>query len=259
MQNSELMPWFAPVLSPEMMRVMHNLGRRLTLWPRDAAGRTWFNHVVFVESGFLAQALLNPGSHSPFMLTLSGPGSFAVTTNAFSRLDNLPRKYWALTQSEILTVNPSILLRLAEVDAGWNHELTSYHMRRAVSERLGLMVCHVAKPERRLGVFLTAALVSAVKSVIPKLESSNTWIRLPALPSRKLMASVISCSSATIDQIIRDWIARDLFMHSSGALWMRRTELLDHWVWLKPFLQMQKDIEQSVAVPDTMVMPDVER
>ena len=63
----------------------------------------------------------------------------------------------------------------------------------------------------------------------------------------------------TIDQIIRDWIARDLFMHSSGALWMRRTELLDHWVWLKPFLQMQKDIEQSVAVPDTMVMPDVER
>lgn len=131
--------------------------------------------------------------------------------------------------------------------------------RRAVSERLGLMVCHVAKPERRLGVFLTAALVSAVKSVIPKLESSNTWIRLPALPSRKLMASVISCSSATIDQIIRDWIARDLFMHSSGALWMRRTELLDHWVWLKPFLQMQKDIEQSVTVPDTMVMPDVER
>ena len=82
---------------------------------------------------------------------------------------------------------------------------------------------------------------------------------LQQLPSRKLMASVISCSSATIDQIIRDWIARDLFMHSSGALWMRRTELLDHWVWLKPFLQMQKDIEQSVAIPDTMVMPEVER
>lgn len=113
----------------------------------------FFRRVVFVQSGLLAQGVINPGTSSPFMLTLSAAHSFGVPTRAIDALDNLPRRYWAVCRCEVLTVAPEIFLRVIEIDPNWNEELNRYALRRAFCERLGLMVCQAAAPEERFGVF----------------------------------------------------------------------------------------------------------
>ena len=149
MVSLEVMPWFSPAVSPEISRVMHNLGYRTEFWPGDEIGRRFFHRVVFMASGFAAGAVIAPGQHAPLLMTLAGAGSFAVTGSALSIDDNQPRRCWALTRCTTLSVSPEILLRLSEVESAWNKELTSYYVRRCVSERFGQMVCHVAKPDRR--------------------------------------------------------------------------------------------------------------
>ena len=108
----------------------------------------FFRRVVFVQSGLLAQGVINPGTSSPFMLTLSAAHSFGVPTRAIDALDNLPRRYWAVCRCEVLTVAPEIFLRVIEIDPNWNEELNRYALRRAFCERLGLMVCQAAAPEQ---------------------------------------------------------------------------------------------------------------
>lgn len=256
MINLEVMPWFSPAVSPEISRVMHNLGYRTELWPGDELGGRFFHRVVFVERGFAANAVLNPGSHTPLQMTLAGAGSFAVSGSSLCVDDHQPRRYWALTRCTTLSVSPEILLRLAEVESAWSKELASYHMRRCVSERFGQMVCHVAKPDRRLGVLLAASL-EVVKHPVRKLkETVDGWVCLPHLPSRKLIASVISCSPTTIDPVIRDWAQKGIIRHEGGAMWMKKDELTAHLQWLTPFLQMQKDIERAVNVRQNFKFPE---
>ena len=258
MFNLDVMPWFSPMVSPEISRVMHNLGYRTDLRPGEEIGGRFFHRVVFVVDGFAANALLAPGNHMPLQMTLAGAGSFVVTGSALSIDDNQPRRCWALTRCTTLSVNPEILLRLAEVESVWNEELTSYHLRRCVSERFGQMVCHVAKPDRRLGVLFAGAVKSQPQRRVRKTErwAQEEWQRLPYLPSRKLLASVISCSSSTVDQVLRDWINRGILLHANGALWMKSSELQEHWQWLKPFLQMQKEIENAVNVRRNFHFPE---
>ena len=257
MFSLEVMPWFSPVVSPEIARVMHNLGYRSELWPGDEIGQGFFRRVVFVSSGFAASAVLAPGSHAPLQMSLAGAGSFAVTGSALSVDDSQPRRCWALTRCTTLSVSPEILLRLSEVESSWSKELASYHMRRCVSERFGQMVCHVAKPDRRLGVLLVASMEAVVSAAREKTRgASDVWVRLPHMPSRKLIASVISCSSTTLDSVIREWIARGIFRHEGGALWMKKSEALEHRQWLTPFLLMQKDIEKAVNMRPNFHFPE---
>ena len=257
MFSLEVMPWFSPAVSPEIARVMHNLGYRSELWPGDEIGQGFFRRVVFVADGFAANALIATGSHAPLQMTMAGAGSFAVTGSALSVDDNEPRRCWALTRCTTLSVSPEILIRLSEVESAWSKELTSYHMRRCVSERFGQMVCHVAKPDRRLGVLLATSTEAVSVSSRGRLkESADGWVRLPHLPSRKLIASVISCSPTTLDQVIRDWMAQGLFRHEGGSLWMKKSAVQEHRQWLTPFLQMQKDIEKAVNVRSNFHFPE---
>lgn len=137
-----LLPWFAPRLSPGISRVLTSIGHKTVLMRGDQIGTsTFFKRVVFVQSGLLAQGVINPGASSPFMLTLSAANSFGVPTRAIDALDNLPRRYWAVCRCEVLTVAPEIFLRVIEIDPNWNEELNRYALRRAFCERLGLMVC----------------------------------------------------------------------------------------------------------------------
>ena len=257
MVSLEVMPWFSPAVSPEISRVMHNLGYRTEFWPGDEIGRRFFRRVVFMASGFAAGAVIAPGQHAPLLMTLAGAGSFAVTGSALSIDDNQPRRCWALTRCTTLSVSPEILLRLSEVESAWNKELTSYYVRRCVSERFGQMVCHVAKPDRRLGVLMATSLDAVAQPVHAKSrETADGWVRLPHLPSRKLIASVISCSSTTLDQVIRDWSDEGILRHAEGALWMKKTAVTEHRQWLTPFLQMQKDIENAVNVRQNFHFPE---
>ena len=51
MVSLEVMPWFSPAVSPEISRVMHNLGYRTEFWPGDEIGRRFFHRVVFMAVG----------------------------------------------------------------------------------------------------------------------------------------------------------------------------------------------------------------
>lgn len=238
----ELLPWFAPVLSQAVTRVIINIGSRSVLEKgQSVATSAFFNRMVFVKSGFLAQGLINPTNNAPFMLTLAGANSFGIATSAIDRLDNLPRRYWAATRCEIYTLNPELLLRLAEVEKSWNKELNEYALRRAVSDRLGLMIFQATSIEERLGVFFTSLFLASSRSALRSLETTSDWLRLPTTPSRKLIASVLSCRQSEIDEVLRTWFQDKTLRFVDGVLSMRALTLATHWQWLQPFMQMQSE------------------
>lgn len=242
MNSPELLPWFAPILSQAVTRVIINIGSHSVLEKgQSVATSAFFNRIVFVKSGFLAQGLINPANSAPFMLTLAGADSFGISTSSIDRLDNLPRRYWAATHCEIYTVNPELLLRLAEVEKSWNKELNEYALRRAVSDRLGLMIFQATNTEERLGVFLTSLFLAASRFSLRQLECATEWLRLPTPPSRKLIAAVLSCRQADIDEVLCRWFHDKVIQFFDGGLLIRTTQLVSYWQWLQPFMQMQSE------------------
>ncbi len=238
----EILPWFSPGLSQGISRVILNIGSRGVLNKGQIVGtNAFFKRTMFVKSGFVAQGLINPGGTSPFMLTLSGPGSFGISTDAIDRLDHLPRRYWAATHCEVYTVNPELLLRLAEVEASWNRELNEYALRRAVSERLGLMMCQATGVEERLGVFFASLFASFSRSAVKEMEKGGDWLELPTPPSRKLVSAVLSCRSEEVDETLSRWWREKMIVFSNGRLLMRGSTLLRYWNMLQPFMQMQSE------------------
>lgn len=258
MNTFEILPWFAPVLSPNVTRVILNIGSRRVVPKGHSIGESaFFNRIVFVRRGFVAQGVINPGSSLPFMLTLAGANSFGIATNAVDCLDHLPRRYWAATHCEIFTVIPELLLRLSEVESSWNKELNDYAQRRAVSERLGLMVCQAADVHERLGVFLVAMYLAGGCGSCRDFESSNDWLRLPTPPSRKLLASVLSCRQSEIEDVLRGWLADGTLKFMGGGLFMQAKEFSSHWLWLKPFMRAQEEYAKALR-PTTQVHVEFE-
>lgn len=205
---------------------------------------TFFRRVVFVQSGLLAQGVINPGTSSPFMLTLSAAHSFGVPTRAIDALDNLPRRYWAVCRCEVLIVAPEIFLRVIEIDPNWNEELNRYALRRAFCERLGLMVCQAAAPEERFGVFLTVLLKACGTTNIEEFPAKS-FVRLSCAPSRRFMATLLNCQLEQIDTIFRDWIRNGAVKIVDHKLAVRADLLQKNEAWLRPFLRMQPDVEQT--------------
>ena len=200
----------------------------------------FFRRVVFVQSGLLAQGVINPGT----MLTLSAAHSFGVPTRAIDALDNLPRRYWAVCRCEVLTVAPEIFLRVIEIDPNWNEELNRYALRRAFCERLGLMVCQAAAPEERFGVFLTVLLKACGTTNIEEFPAKS-FVRLSCAPSRRFMATLLNCQLEQIDTIFRDWIRNGAVKIVDHKLAVRADLLQKNEAWLRPFLRMQPDVEQT--------------
>ena len=256
MHQALLLPWFAPKLSQAVSRLILNIGRRCVLTKGQSVGTsTFFNRVVYVKSGLLAQGLINPGGTTPFMLTLAGPASFGIAGNAIDRLDNLPCRYWAATHCEVLTAMPELLLRLAEVEESLNRELTEHALRRAVSDRLSLMICQAAGPEDRLGVFMVSLLAVSGPGGFSVLNTNHMWLRLPTPPSRKLLAAVLSCRQSDVDSVLRGWIAGGSLRFADGALWMKRSVLLHYLDWMQPFVRMHSQMALAPsAVPSEQVV-----
>lgn len=239
-----LLPWFAPRLSPGISRVLTSIGHKTVLMRGDQIGTsTFFKRVVFVQSGLLAQGVINPGASSPFMLTLSAANSFGVPTRAIDALDNLPRRYWAVCRCEVLTVAPEIFLRVIEIDPNWNEELNRYALRRAFCERLGLMVCQAATPCERFGVFLTVLLKACGTTNIGEFPAKS-FVRLPCAPLRRFVATLLNCQLEQIDTIFLDWICDGVVKIVDHKMAVRADLLQKNEAWLQPFLRMQPDIEQ---------------
>lgn len=243
MSIDTLLPWFAPRLSPGISRVLTSIGHKTVLMRGDQIGTSsFFKRVVFVQSGLLAQGVINPGTSSPFMLTLSAACSFGVPTRAIDALDNLPRRYWAVCRCEVLTVAPEIFLRVAEIDHNWNDELNHYAVRRAFCERLGLMVCQAASPQERFGVFLVSLVKACSTTNICDL-SAQSFVRLPATPSRRFVATLLNCQLDQIDAIFSHWLSDGLIKLIERKVAVRAELLQKYEAWLRPFLQMQSSVE----------------
>ena len=220
-----------------------SIGHKTVLMRGDQIGTSsFFKRVVFVQSGLLAQGVINPGTSSPFMLTLSAANSFGVTTRAIDALDNLSRRYWAVCRCEVLTVAPEIFLRVAEIDPSWNDELNRYALRRAYCERLGLMVCQAASPQERLGVFATVLVKAANTTNISELPA-RSFVRVPSVPSRRFIATVLNCQLEQIDAVLRGWMHENTLKYVDRKLAVRGDLLQKYEAWLQPFLQMQPDVE----------------
>lgn len=243
----EVLPWFAPNLSQAVTRVIVNIGSRSVLRVgQTIATSAFFNKMVFVKSGYLAQGVINPTNGAPFMLTLAGADSFGIATSAIDRLDHLPRRYWAATQCEIYTVNPELLLRLAEVEDSWNKELNGYALRRAVSDRLGLMIFQTTDIAQRLGVFLTSLYLASSRLSLKDLQTNEDWLRMPTPPSRKLIAAVLSCRQTEINDVLKHWFDEAILRFKDGGLWVRTAVLVEHWQWMQPFMQMQTELVRDL-------------
>jgi len=240
-------PWFAPALSSAISRAILNLGRRVMLSKgEEIVSSVFFKRLVFVKAGFLAQSLINPRSNTPFMLTLSGAMSLGSTAGASVQLDQLPRRYWAVTPCEIYTMIPEILLRLADVERSWASELNSYTLRRAACERLGFMICQMMGHEQRLGCFILSALIASGHDFAREVQKSRPYVALPLLPSRKLIASVTSSPIESHNETLRAWSRDGVLIHKDGKLWMSSRALEGYWEQLQPFLQMQTQLETAL-------------
>jgi hypothetical protein len=247
MTASIQVPWFAPALSGAISRAVLNLGRRVMLQKGDEiVSSVFFSRLVFVRKGFLAQSLINPKSNTPFMLTFSGPMSFGCTAGASVQLDQLPRRYWAVTPCEIYTMIPEILLRLADVEKSWAAEINSYTLRRAACERLGLMICQMMGYEQRIGAFLLSALIASGNDFVRESQKRPPYVALPLLPSRKLIASVTSSPIEALNEILRMWVRDAVLVHQDGKLWMKARTLTECWDQLQPFLQMHEQLESAL-------------
>lgn len=243
MSTDTLLPWFAPRLSPGISRVLTSIGHKTVLMRGDQIGTSsFFKRVVFVQSGLLAQGVINPGTSSPFMLTLSANCSFGIPTRAIDALDNLPRRYWAVCRCEVLTVAPEIFLRVVEIDPNWNDELNRYAVRRAFCERLGLMVCQAASPQERVGVFLLSLAKACGTTNIGEC-SAKSFVRLPTAPSRRFIATLLNCQLEQIDTILLDWLNKGVVKLIDRKLAVRADLLQENEAWLQPFLQMQASVE----------------
>lgn len=244
MSTDTLLPWFAPRLSPGVSRVLTSMGHKTVLMRGDRIGASvFFKRVVFVQQGLLAQGVVIPGTSSPFMLTLSAAGSFGIPTRAVDALDNLPRQYWAACRCEVLTVAPEIFLRVVEIDPKWNEEINLYGVRRAFCERLGLMVSQAAAPCDRFGVFVTALVKACGTTNIGEFPAKS-FVRLPTAPSRRFVATLLNCQLEQIDFVLQSWMREGVAKVMGGHLAVRADVLQKHEAWLRPFLQMQPDVEQ---------------
>ena len=248
MSSDDLLPWFSPKLSPEVSRVITNLGRRAVLERGQAlSASSFFKRLVFVQEGFLAQGVINSGGGNPFMLTLSGPRSFGAAAGVVDAMDNLPRRYWAATHCEVLTIIPEILLRLSEVDEKLNQELSSYAIRHLMSERMGLMLCQAASVEERAGVFIVSSLMVRGKFSAGKTIASSRWIRLDVLPSRKLTAALLAVKEQQLKDVFRNWILEGTLRFNEGAFDVRSDMLSHYWRWMQPFVRMHENMPIMVA------------
>lgn len=243
MSFPELLPWFAPKLSPAVCRVIQSLGRRAVLERGQTLGSSvFFKRLVYVHEGYLAQGVINPGGSRLFMLTLSGPGMLGATAGLVDPFDDLPRRYWAATHCVVLTLMPEILLRLAEVDERLNQELSTYAIRHAMCERMGLMVSQAATTEERLGVFIVAMLAAGGKFDPEKISDRSRWVPLNVLPSRKLVTAMLASDRASVRDVIKKWLKEDVLRWEKGAFFIRSDVLLKYRQWMQPFVRMHENM-----------------
>lgn len=237
-KKKKLLPWFVPKASPAFAVLVRNLGHKVVHSRGDILydSEKIFERLMYVQSGIAAKAVFLPGFETPFFLSLALPGSLIGCIDTIYAKDLLPRRHWAVSNCELLTVPKELMLKLADHEVEWHKQLASYNAYSNLSDRMGLMTSRASDSERRLGVFLVSFCNRSNASILEELEDiKKEWIVLSSLPPRRLIAQVIGCEVELVDRILLSWIHEGTFKKIHRNLLIRREKLLDDWNWLSRF------------------------
>lgn len=238
----KIIPWLSPRLSQSMAGVLTGLGHSVR-FPRGEviySSPGLFEKLMFVRSGFVVKALLDPVREEPLLLSMAGSGSLCGSYENLYVRDRMPRRHWCLTSTEVLVVNQELLLKIADEHAQWQRELSSYSSSAALCDRMGMFLNHSGTVEQRLGSLLILMLQENNPGIMKHfLTQGIEWVELPFLPDKVTVARLIGCNFEQIEETIRSWVGSDAIRKRGRKIWFRRQVFDAYWNWLLPFLQQQ--------------------
>lgn len=197
-----------------------------------------FGKLMFIRSGVVAKALIDPVRDEPLMLSLGTTGALCGSYENLYVNDRLPRRHYCLTTSEVLVVNQELLLKIADQNADWQQELANYASYCALCDRLGMLVNRAGSLEQRFGA-LMVLLQSEMDPEIEKNISSTgiDWMPLFIFPAFKSMSIVLDSDATELHEVVRNWNTQGIIRRRAGKLWVKRAVFHDYWRWLQRFVQ----------------------
>lgn len=241
--NSEIFPWLSPRLSQSMRFVLTGIGhpQRFARGEVIYSAPGFFGTLMYVRSGFVVKALLDPVRDEPLLLSLAGAGALCGSYENLYVRDRMPRKHWCLTTTEVLIVNQELLLKITDENYEWQRELAGYSSTSALCDRLGMYLNYSGSVEERLGALLLLMLQGENPVVASNLVSKGIeWIELSFFPDKMTMSSLLGCKFEMIDEVIRKWVKDDAIRWRGHKVWLRRKTFINYWNWLLPFMRDRK-------------------
>ena len=152
----EVIPWMSPCLSQSMSFVLAGIGHPMKFRRGDVIYTSpgLFGNLMYVRSGFVVKALLDPVRDEPLLLSMAGPGALCGNYENLYVRDRMPRRHWCLTSTEVLVVNQELLLKIADQNPEWQHELSGYSSVSSICDRMGMFLNYSGTVEERLGALL---------------------------------------------------------------------------------------------------------
>lgn len=241
--NSEILPWLSPRLSQSMRFVLAGIGHS----QRFARGEViysapgFFGTLMYVRSGFVVKALLDPVRDEPLLLSLAGAGALCGSYENLYVRDRMPRRHWCLTTTEVLIVNQELLLKIADENYEWQRELAGYSSSAALCDRLGMYLNYSGSVEERFGTLLLLMLQGENPTVASNLVAQGIeWIELSFFPDKLTIARLLGCKFEMINEVIRQWVKDDVIRRRGHKIWFRRKVFINYWNWFLPFLRERK-------------------
>ena len=232
-------PWLSPKVSAALTVVVRNLGHKVTCRQGEVVYQSGglFNRLMYVQSGIAARAVFIPGfDNSPFLVSIALPGSLVGCVETLYARDTIPRKHWAVTDCELLTVSQELLLKLADHQATWHKELAGYNVTCVQFDQMGLMTSRATDVENRLGIFIVSFCLRSKALVANEVkDEKKEWIVLPALPPVELISSVIGCTPEMVEEVMRGWYEQNVVRKVSRNLLIKRIKVLNYLEWLCKF------------------------
>ena len=248
---SEVIPWMSPCLSQSMRFVLTGIGHPMQFRRGEViyTSPSLFGNLMYVRSGFVVKSLLDPVRDEPLLLSMAGAGALCGNYENLYVRDRMPRRHWCLTSTEVLVVNQELLLKIADENPEWQHELSSYSSASAICDRMGMFLNYSGTAEERLGALLLSMLHGEKPSVMENFFSRGVeWVELPFYPDKGTIARLLGCKFETVNDTIRQWVLRDDIRRRSRKIWLRRKTFLMYWEWLVPFMQQSRAEESAAEV-----------
>ena len=188
----------SPCLSQSMSFVLAGIGHPMKFRRGDVIYTSpgLFGNLMYVRSGFVVKALLDPVRDEPLLLSMAGPGALCGNYENLYVRDRMPRRHWCLTSTEVLVVNQELLLKIADQNPEWQHELSGYSSVSSICDRMGMFLNYSGTVEERLGALLLLMLHCEKPAAMANLFLQRRGMGGAALLSRQ-GGRLQGCSAAS--------------------------------------------------------------